>query len=486
MARHLARLGISSSFYLLPSTSYYFKSHITRQRSPELLGLLYSLILTGCEIGLHNNAFEYGEDGPKVVKDEIKWLNSVGAHIKGTVAHNTLASYKAENYEIFKERVLFPRKTKQPIGRLSERKLGLTYEGTFTKPSPHLTPDLIEEYVSATPPNVQSEAWMKRYLHENPYHEWLMDYQFWLIGVDQWVITSKETFKWKVGLEDVIKTIKECPPDTNLIFVIHPDYFQKDPLTSNYPASTPSTSTILKELKKLVPIRIKRLIKSRNKIERINAKFTELRLRLYNLTLRIIPYRTRWERAQRKYYDWSATKISLEYLIEIRKMGRRFATFVGPYEICLDIGSGNGLYNGVTYDEAGYRYLENTEISRVIGLDPLPLEAPKPSWIHDYVMAVGEYLPFCPEVFDIITIATSFDHLLDPKKTLEECASVSNGELFLWTTCVNKGGPNEHHANRLTRDETIKIVEKSPFTLGKYHVDQKYTGAEVAFIKAVK
>lgn len=486
MTRHLARLGIPSSFFLLPSNSYYYIDKGTRERSPQLINIIYSLILTGCEIGLHNNAFEYKSSGPQVIKDEIKWLNSIGAKIKGTVAHNTLASYRAENYEIFKERILFKRKTDIPLGSLSETKLGLTYEGTFTRPRSYLSIEIIEKYISAIIPDIQSEAWMRGYLHENPYHECLIDYQYWLIGDNQWIINNKELFKWKVGIEEVIETISKSPLGTTHIFVIHPDYFQIDPITSTPHIEPTSLQHTIKFIKRLIPQKLKRIIRTKNKPQKINTKLKEIYKRLLTIKLKITPYRERWKRAQGKYFGWAVNQLPIDYLITIRKMGKRFAEFVGPFKLCLDIGSGNGLFGGVTYDEAGYKYLENTDESRVVGIDPLPLEAKQPSWIHDYVMAIGEELPFRPEIFDVTTIATSFDHLLDHKKVLNECARVSNGEIFIWTSCFNKGGPDDYHAERLTRKDTLEFIERSPFHMEKYHVDQRNIHHEIVFIKAVK
>jgi len=284
MAQYLARMGIPSSFYLLSCHSYYFQRIDSRKRNPELVKLIHALILTGCEIGLHNDAFEYGVKGHEHIKCEIDWLRSKGAKIRGTAAHNNLASYKAENYEVFKERVLFQRKTRLPIGKLSERKLGLTYEGTFTKPKPDLNSNLIEEYISAIPPSVQSKAWMKRYLNENPYHEWLMDYQFWLIGEDEWIISSKHIFKWKVSLEVVIDTIINAPLNTSIVFVLHPDYFQPITIISGYNPKTKSADhEVSKTLKRLIPKRIKRMIKTRNKVQKIHVKITIIGRKIYNL-----------------------------------------------------------------------------------------------------------------------------------------------------------------------------------------------------------
>jgi len=110
-SKHLARLGIPSTFYLLPSSSYYrdYSEH-DFARNKNLVNILHQLIISGCEIGLHNDAFEFGKKAPERIKLEINWLRANGAKIRGTVAHNNLASYKAENYEIFKERILFKRK----------------------------------------------------------------------------------------------------------------------------------------------------------------------------------------------------------------------------------------------------------------------------------------------------------------------------------------------------------------------------------------
>jgi len=196
-----------------------------------------------------------------------------------------------------------------------------------------------------------------------------------------------------------------------------------------------------------------------------------------------IPIRTRWMHAQKNYMKWSSEEMPPKYLNYIRDMGLRFADFVGTTGLCLDVGSGNGLYGGVSYDEAGYKYLHLCDGDHIVGLDPLPLEGPIPSWINDYVMGVCERLPF-RGVFDKISIATSFDHLFDHAKSLSELAMNPDGELYIWTTCLKEATPDPHHPKRFTRKGMVKLLAQSPFKHMKTTIDDAGLGWETVFIKA--
>lgn len=241
-ARYLAQQGVCGSFYLLHTASYYGSSGIGGfTRHPMLTELVYRLIVAGCEIGIHNDAYwvytKQNADGAKRLKEEIRWLRSVGADVTGTVAHNSAPVYGAENCEIFKERVLWSRDVLSPEGKtlplgvLSEKALGIDYEGGFVVPRKCVNredaADFCRDLESC---DVRSETWMRRYLIDNPCCHRQIDYQFWLIGRDTWVAAGGHEdgllFEWMIDWNRVMAILKGLPGGTRSVLVIHPDYIQ--------------------------------------------------------------------------------------------------------------------------------------------------------------------------------------------------------------------------------------------------------------------
>lgn len=238
-ARYLARLGLPGSFYLLHTARYYgqFSGGIFI-RNPLLKDWVRRLIVTGCEIGVHNDALgvylNYGLNGAAVLANEIRWLKSQGAAIKGTVAHNSSPVYGAENSEIFKGRVLWKRKVwkngrRLPVGEVYEDDLGLTYEGTYVKPKKNIDTRAARQFVAdVESSSLSSEEWVRKFLCDNPILDYAIDYQFWLIGQDKWVVAGKELFEWHVNLERVIELLAGLPEKSRSVVVMHPEYFNVD------------------------------------------------------------------------------------------------------------------------------------------------------------------------------------------------------------------------------------------------------------------
>ncbi len=240
-ARLLARFGIGGSFYLLHTSPYYYGTFVNGLfiRNPNLAELVRGFIVSGCEIGVHNDALsvflEQGLDGLESFCSELAWLRSQGARIVGTVAHNSGPIYGAENYEIFKGRRLWerqvttPKGLEIPLGVLSEEELGLKYEGTFAKPKENIHLEEAARFLSdAKASDVTSESWMRSFLHDNPYCDYDLDMQFWLIGLDRWMaagrIGRERVFEWNVGLGRVLKIIAAMPLGSRSVVVIHPVY----------------------------------------------------------------------------------------------------------------------------------------------------------------------------------------------------------------------------------------------------------------------
>jgi hypothetical protein len=240
-ARFLARYGICGSFYLLHTAGYYADLHEgVVVRNPMLPRLIRDFIVSGCDLGLHNDALwvfrEWGRNGIEALIQELTYVRACGALVRGTVAHNSGPVYGAENYEIFSGRRLWQREVRfgrgytLPLGRLQESHLGLTYEGTFAVPKrgalePRAAGAFFADRAAA---DVRSESWMKRYLLDNPACDWATDYQFWLLGKDQWAAAggrgADRLFEWNIGLARTLELVGALPKGSRVLIVVHPEY----------------------------------------------------------------------------------------------------------------------------------------------------------------------------------------------------------------------------------------------------------------------
>ena len=226
MARYLARVGVCGSFYLLHTAPYFER---TPEQGQAVRELVLGFIVAGCELGLHTDPYELyarGIDGAARVKAELEWLRSQGATVRGTVGHNSAPAYGCENFEVFRERVMWDRKMPWPLGVLSERKLGLQYEGNFPVRKRDInTRDAAVFTQGLRGADVRNEEWMKKYLVDNPLYDREIDYQFWLIGKDRWVAGGKDMWEWMIGLDMVLELVRGLPANTCSVVVTHPDYF---------------------------------------------------------------------------------------------------------------------------------------------------------------------------------------------------------------------------------------------------------------------
>ncbi len=240
-ARFLARYGICGSFYLLHTSPYYADLQgETVIRNPDLPKWIRGYIVSGCELGLHSDALgvyqRWQRDGLSALLEELAFLRLHGAAVHGTVAHNSGPAYGAENYEVFAERKLWDRKVSigpqrdVPLGRLSERALGLTYEGTFARPKvAGVDADAAAAFFGdKASADIRSEPWMRRYLLNNPCCDWDANFQFWLLGKDSWVAAGRfqntSLFEWNIQLERVLELLKTLPIGSRSVVVLHPEY----------------------------------------------------------------------------------------------------------------------------------------------------------------------------------------------------------------------------------------------------------------------
>lgn len=235
-ARFLARKGVGGSFYLLHTALYYGQySGGIFIRNSELRDWLHGFMLAGCEIGLHNDCLylyhNLNIDGAKALADEINWLRSNGVSVCGTVAHNSGPVYGAENFEIFKGRILWPRTVKTsngykvPLGVLDESELGLSYEGACVSIKKALDKKQANIFFNdKESASVRSEVWMRRYLLDNPAMNHLTSYRCWLIGKDQWVVAGEGVFLWNINIFNLIDFIKKLPLGKRIVITVHPEY----------------------------------------------------------------------------------------------------------------------------------------------------------------------------------------------------------------------------------------------------------------------
>jgi SAM-dependent methyltransferase len=77
-------------------------------------------------------------------------------------------------------------------------------------------------------------------------------------------------------------------------------------------------------------------------------------------------------------------------------------------------------------------YLRGWRFIKAVGIDPLSPTVATPGML--FIKAIGEYLPFTDSCFDNIILATSFDHVLSPRRVLTEVKRClqPDGALMLW------------------------------------------------------
>lgn len=238
-ARYLAQHGLCGSFYMLHTALYYGEFYgDSFVRTSQLGAWIRGFIVAGCELGLHNDALgvcmNSGRDGVQALQDEIAFFRSYGVRIKGTVAHNSGPVYGAENFEIFRGMVLWsripqgPNGIPLPLGRVNPATVGLEYEGTFAKPKTLIDNSTAGRFFAdRKSANLQSEMWMKTYLLCNPCCDWGIDYQYWLLGKDKWVVAGSFKgdiqFDWGIGLDQVLRHLEMLPTGSRSVLVVHPE-----------------------------------------------------------------------------------------------------------------------------------------------------------------------------------------------------------------------------------------------------------------------
>jgi ubiquinone/menaquinone biosynthesis C-methylase UbiE len=101
---------------------------------------------------------------------------------------------------------------------------------------------------------------------------------------------------------------------------------------------------------------------------------------------------------------------------------REFGEFCQARGSTLDIGAG--------ISSLPWLYVQGSNID-LVGLDPLDGGHRE----YPFVRAVGEFMPFRQEVFDVVICASILDHLINPGTVLQEIQPIlkPQGNLFVWS-----------------------------------------------------
>lgn len=193
----------------------------------------------------------------------------------------------------------------------------------------------------------------------------------------------------------------------------------------------------------------------------------------------------KWALSQHEYVAWTKEALPRDYIRTIQRLGRKFKSFVGASGLCLDVGCGNGLIGGKSYREIGYKYLKPNS---TVGVDPLPLQAEKPSWLKEYMRGLCESLPFRNGSFDTVVLATTLDHVTDVPLCLRECARVlkNEGKINIWLTCLHENSLDVAHPTRLTKKSLDVLMRNNGWRVAKTVSEWFSVFGDTVFLKAVK
>jgi len=167
------------------------------------------------------------------------------------------------------------------------------------------------------------------------------------------------------------------------------------------------------------------------------------------------------ESGKKLYDDFPHLNLSVKGRKDVETF-KEFSTFHGKV---LDVGCGPIIP----------AYLQNNEeVEYAIGIDPLvsSYKYNKTESI-DLLKAIGEFMPFRDKIFDVISFATSFDHVIDPKRVLEETKRLlkKDGQIIFW---IEGKGPSDEEKNN------------SKKSLGKFKSNSKIKQLARKTIKVTK
>ena len=150
--------------------------------------------------------------------------------------------------------------------------------------------------------------------------------------------------------------------------------------------------------------------------------------------------------------------------VEENKVANWFRFFVAPYA------QGNVADIGCGICEMPV-YLKDYDKNLVAGMDPI---APSFERDFDFYHGLAETLPWQDNSFDNVVVATSMDHFLDPRKSLDEIKRVlkPEGYLLLWMGFVpdtlpydpfleNQKPVDDYHMFHFSEDWFKPLLEES-------------------------
>jgi ubiquinone/menaquinone biosynthesis C-methylase UbiE len=148
----------------------------------------------------------------------------------------------------------------------------------------------------------------------------------------------------------------------------------------------------------------------------------------------------------------------LNCAVKSRKDMEAFRKFCSFHGTVLDVGCGPRMPV----------YLENNEeVKLAIGIDPLiSFNNVKLSDDIDLLSGMGEFLPFKDETFDVISFATSFDHMIEPITALKEVKRIlkKDGFVCFW---INDDIPKRPSLFRRAVRKTKRILFSKDSTAKK-------------------
>jgi peptidoglycan/xylan/chitin deacetylase (PgdA/CDA1 family) len=238
LARCLAMHGMPGTFFLLHNSTYWGRwEGATFVRNPRIRDLVRSLIVAGAEIGLHIDPFGVERirpaKGAAVLRSELEWLRELGADVRGVVAHNSAASYGAENFEIFKGLAAGQRRRvsfagyRHRLQQLSLEEIGVEYEGNHAMPRAE-APAFDDSFFVPPKDAVRDHTWLRRYLSRHPNFERRYDHDFWILGRDLWAHAThgaSPEFEWPLTSLQMQERLESCTRGDRVVLTIHPMYF---------------------------------------------------------------------------------------------------------------------------------------------------------------------------------------------------------------------------------------------------------------------
>jgi len=164
-----------------------------------------------------------------------------------------------------------------------------------------------------------------------------------------------------------------------------------------------------------------------------------------------------WEHIQKRMHD------NYHNLNEERERKRLIDTlaYLKPVGKVLDVGCYDCRIRKFLPDDVEYR-----------GIDPIDLG------LADVDIAKAELMPYDDEVFDTVYMISTFDHLEEPKKVIDECQRVlKKGGIM----CVVQTIEPDNHIKKYTKKEVVDIVSNN-FGV----VDYKIYPADTISVKVTK